>query len=120
MSEPEQAGDLKASTTLVDPSLPASGGGRSPEPGASGKKLQIQRKKPRPKRFLGVPPPLTFDLDALPDSTRLSETETAAGVRRSKSCLENWRKNPDHPLKWRLVGGRVLYELSSIRAFLNS
>jgi hypothetical protein len=61
---------------------------------------------------------LTFDLDALPDSTRLSETETAAAVRRAKSTLEIWRKQADHPLKWRRVGGRILYELCSIRAFL--
>jgi hypothetical protein len=80
--------------------------------------LNIQRKKPRPKRFRGMPPPLMFDLDALPASTLLTETETAAALRRSKSVLEVWRKQqPDHPLRWRRVGGRVLYELPSIRAF---
>jgi hypothetical protein len=80
--------------------------------------LKIQRKEPRPKRFRGTPPPLTFDLDALPDSTLLNESETAAACRRAKSTLEVWRKQADHPLKWRRVGGRVLYELSFIRAFL--
>jgi hypothetical protein len=78
---------------------------------------RIVRKKPR-KRFRGIPPPLTFDLDALPGSTRLNDTETAAAVRRAKFTLAVWRKQPDHPLRWRRVGGRVLYELSSIRAFL--
>lgn len=78
---------------------------------------KIFRKKPR-KRFRGTPPPLTFDLDALPDSAFLSESETAAAVRRAKSTLEVWRKQSDHPLKWRRVGGRVLYELASIRIFL--
>jgi hypothetical protein len=78
---------------------------------------RIVRKKPR-KRFRGIPPPLTFDLDALPANTLLSETETAAACRRAKSTLEVWRKQNDRPLRWRLVGGRVLYEVSSIRAFL--
>ena len=78
---------------------------------------RIIRKKPR-KRFRGTPPPLTFDLDALPASTLLSETEAAAACRRAKSTLEVWRKQTDHPLRWRRVGGRVLYELSYIRDFL--
>jgi hypothetical protein len=78
---------------------------------------KILRKKPR-KRFRGTPPPLTFDLDALPDSTLLNESETAAACRRAKSTLEVWRKQADHPLRWRRVGGRPLYELSSIRTFL--
>ena len=78
---------------------------------------RIVRKKPR-KRFRGTPPPLTFDLEALPDSTLLNESETAAACRRAKSTLEVWRKQADHSLRWRRVGGRVLYELSSIRAFL--
>lgn len=77
----------------------------------------IVRKKPR-QRFRGVPPPLSFDLDVLPSSALLSDTETAAALRRSKSALENWRKQKDHPLRWRRISGRVLYELSSIRAFL--
>jgi hypothetical protein len=78
---------------------------------------KIVRKKPR-KRFRGTPPPLPWGLDALPDGTLLSETETAAACRRAKSTLEVWRKDPDHPLKWRRVGGRILYEVPSIRAFL--
>ena len=78
---------------------------------------KIVRKKPR-ERFRGTPPPLTFDLDALPAATLLSVPETAAACRRAQSTLEVWRKQRDHPLQWRRVAGRVLYELSSIRAFL--
>jgi hypothetical protein len=78
---------------------------------------KILRKKPR-KRFRGVPPPLTFDLNALPDTGLLTETESAAACRRAKSTLEVWRKQKDHPLRWRRVAGRVLYEVSSIHAFL--
>src|SRR5262245_17829400 len=78
----------------------------------------FQRSKKQRQRFRGTPPPLTFDLDALPDSTLLNESETAAACRRAKSTLEVWRKQADHPLRWRRVSGRLLYELSSIRAFL--
>jgi hypothetical protein len=78
---------------------------------------RVLRKKPR-KRFRGTPPPLTFDVEALPDSTFLTETEAAAALRRSKACLESWRKHADHPLQWRRVNGRVLYKITSIRALL--
>jgi hypothetical protein len=78
---------------------------------------KIFRKKPR-RRFRGTPPPLTFDIEALPDSTFLTETESAAALRRSKACLEGWRKHADHPLQWRRVNGRVLYKVTSIRALL--
>jgi hypothetical protein len=83
----------------------------------SRKPLQkIARKKPR--RFRGVPPPLTFDIDALPDSTLITDPEVCAIIRRSSPSLQNWRKFPDHPLQWRRVGGRILYELGSVREFL--
>jgi hypothetical protein len=86
--------------------------------GHSRRPLQSIFRKKKRKRFRGTPPPLTYDLDALPANTLLTETETAAACRRAKSTLEVWRKQPDHPLRWRRVGGRVLYELSSIRTFL--
>jgi hypothetical protein len=76
----------------------------------------IDRKTPR--RFRGVPPPLPFDIDALPDSTLLTSNETGAFARVSTSALDSWRRFPDHPLRWRLVGGRILYELGSLREFL--
>jgi hypothetical protein len=78
---------------------------------------KVVRKTPR-VRFRGVPAPLSFDIEALPDSTFLTETETAAALRRSKACLESWRKHADHPLQWRRVNGRVLYKITSIRALL--
>jgi hypothetical protein len=80
--------------------------------------LNFVRKKPRPKRFRGIPPLPTFDIDKLPPSTRLTEAETAAVLRRSKSCLEGWRKQPDHPLEWDRVAGRILYRLPSVQALL--
>ena len=86
--------------------------------GRSYSRLQkIFRKKPR-KRFRGIPPPLIFDLDVLPDSTLLTETEVAAALRRAKSTLENWRKQPDHPLRWRRVAGRIVYELPPVRVLM--
>jgi hypothetical protein len=90
---------------------------RPPTPKPRGK-LKIKRKKPRPKRFRGVPPLPDFDIDTLPPSTRLNETEVASVLRRSKACLENWRRQPDHPLKWSRVAGRILYDLPPIRALL--
>jgi hypothetical protein len=83
--------------------------------GRSRTPLKIVRKKPR-RRFRGVPPFLTVDIDKLPDSTLLTETEAAAILRRSKSALEGWRKDPDHPLKWQRVLGRVTYGLGVVRA----
>jgi hypothetical protein len=76
---------------------------------------KIVRKEPR-RRFRGVPPHLNIDIDKLPDSTLLTETEAAAILRRSKSALENWRKDPNHPLRWQYVLGRVTYGLGSVRA----
>jgi hypothetical protein len=85
---------------------------------ASRKALPVRKYPPSPNRFRGIPPPPTFDVNALSNGTLLTETETAGIVRRSKACLSNWRKYSDHPLRWRKVAGRVLYELSSIREFL--
>lgn len=118
MSTARQAGDLEASAALAVPSLPAGLEAPSPAPDTPGKKLEIRRKTAK-NRFRGTPPPATFDLDGLPDSAFLTETETAAVLRRSKACLENWRKNPDHALKWRRVGSHLLYEVRTVRAFLN-
>jgi hypothetical protein len=85
---------------------------------ASGRpRLDFAHKKNHPSR-LGVPPPLTFDLDALPGSTLLTNKETAAAIRASRAALKLWRKRPDHPLRWRRTRGRYFYELSSIREFL--
>jgi hypothetical protein len=51
---------------------------------------QIHRKKPR-AHHRGIPPPLSFDLDALSDNTPLNRRETA-GVR----WLKPWERSfPD-------------------------
>jgi hypothetical protein len=84
----------------------------------SGKGKKSKSGKPAKPRFRGRPPPLAFDIDTLPASTLLTAYETAAAVRRPLPTLEAWRLNPNHPLRWRKVAGRPLYELSSIREFL--
>jgi hypothetical protein len=77
---------------------------------------RIVPKKPR-KRFRGTPPLPVFDFDALADGTHLTQFETAAVLRRSVSCLENWRKDPKHLLQWQYVAGRVTYTARAIRKF---
>jgi hypothetical protein len=68
-------------------------------------------------RDRGVPPPPTFDFDALADGTQLTERESAAVLRRSLSCLQNWRQDPEHPLKWQRVAGRIAYTARAIRKY---
>jgi hypothetical protein len=90
--------------------------GRRPRP-LSTDLSKLVRKKPR-KRFRSVPPPFPFDIDTLPNSTRVTSIEAAAIIRRPVTALETWRRIPNHPLRWRRVGGRILYDLGSIREFL--
>jgi hypothetical protein len=67
----------------------------------------------------GLPPPAEFDIATLPGSALLNERETAAVLRISRSTLEGWRKQIDHPLKWiALPNGFVRYYVSALRAFL--
>jgi hypothetical protein len=75
----------------------------------------VENPKPRPSR--ATPPVPSFDFDALADGTHLAQRETAAVLRRSVSCLENWRKDPTHSLKWQRVAGRVTYTVRAIRKF---
>jgi hypothetical protein len=91
---------------------------RRPKPRPSAANAEIPRRKKPRDQFRGTPPPLTYDIDALPASTFLNETETAAAIRRNKSTLEYWRTQPNHPLRWRRIAGRILYELPAIREFL--
>jgi hypothetical protein len=77
----------------------------------------LERVVKHKKRDRGVPPPPSFDFDALADGTHLTQRETAAVIRRSVSCLENWRGDPEHPLKWQYVAGRVTYTARAIRKF---
>jgi hypothetical protein len=66
-----------------------------------------------------VPPLPDFDIDKLAPGTLLTATEVAAMLRRSLACLENWRLlHPEHPLRWRRLAGRVVYEVRAVRAFL--
>jgi hypothetical protein len=81
------------------------------------KERRKKQREERQKRDRGVPPPPTFDFDALADGTHLTQRETAAVLRRSVSCLENWRKDPEHPLQWRYVAGRADYTVRAIREF---
>jgi hypothetical protein len=83
-------------------------------PGCS--KMQGATKRPRKNR--GVPPPATFDIDTLPSSSNLTPLETAAVIRRTPGALEQWRRDPNHPLKWRYVDGRPLYRVDAVREYL--
>jgi hypothetical protein len=93
---------------------------RTASRGRTGKRVRqilkdVENPKKRPSR--GMPPPPTFDFDALADGTHLNQRETAAVLRRSVSCLENWREDPTHLLKWQYVAGRVTYTVRAIRKF---
>ena len=59
----------------------------------------------RHRKNRGVPPPATFSIDTLPGSSNLTALEVAAIIRRTPGALEQWRRDPNHPLKWRYVVG---------------
>jgi hypothetical protein len=68
-----------------------------------------------------VPPPLEFDIHALPDSTLITSRDVAAHGRWAVATVEKWRQQPDHPLKWlTLPGGHVRTTLANFKAFLAS
>lgn len=69
-------------------------------------------------RKTGTPPPVTFDLDALPASSWLTTEETAAVLRKAIITVALWRRNPAHPLRWRRVDGRPLYQVGWVRAYI--
>ena len=66
----------------------------------------------------GMPPPAPFDIDTLPGSSNLTALEAAAVIRRTPGALEQWRRDPNHPLKWRYVDGRPLYRVDAVREYL--
>ncbi|MET4320760.1 hypothetical protein ABIC02_004527 [Bradyrhizobium sp. RT5a] len=72
----------------------------------------------RPRKNRGMPPPATFDFDTLPNSSNLTALEAAAVIRRTPGALEQWRRDPNHPLKWRYVDGRPLYRVDAVRDYL--
>ena len=85
----------------------------------------ITNKPVEPKRdrhgFRGVPPPVTFDFDALADGALLSETDVAAILRMSTNTVASWRQRPDHPLRFLVLpNGLVRYTAGHIREFLAS
>ena len=63
----------------------------------------------RHRKNRGMPPPAAFDIDTLPGSSNLTALETAAVI---------WRRDPNHPLKWRYVDGRPLYRVDAVRDYL--
>ena len=72
----------------------------------------------RRRKNRGIPPPATFDIDTLPGSSNLTALESAAVIRRTPGALEQWRRDPNHPLKWRYVDGRPLYRVDAVRGYL--
>ncbi len=72
----------------------------------------------RRRKNRGMPPPATFDIDTLPSSSNLTALEAAAVIRRTPGALEQWRRDPNHPLKWRYVDGRPLYRVDAVRDYL--
>src|SRR5215468_6300866 len=79
---------------------------------------KVQRATKRGRKNRGVPPPATFDIDTLPGSSNLTVLEAAAIIRRTPGALEQWRRDPNHPLKWRYVDGRPLYRADAVHDYL--
>ena len=72
----------------------------------------------RIRKNRSMPPPAKFDIDTLPGGSNLTALEAAAVVRRTPGALEQWRRDPNHPLKWRNVDGRPLYRVDAVRDYL--
>ncbi|WP_084804608.1 hypothetical protein [Bradyrhizobium sp. NAS80.1] len=85
--------------------------------GTPGSRKMLSTTKRRRKNR-GMPPPATFDIDTLPGSSNLTALEAAAVIRRTPGALEQWRRDPNHPLKWRYVDGRPLYRVDAVRDYL--
>jgi hypothetical protein len=79
---------------------------------------QMPRTTKHRRKNRGMPPPATFDIDTLPSSSNLTALEAAAVIRRTPGALEQWRRDPNHPLKWRYVDGRPLYRVDAVREYL--
>jgi hypothetical protein len=78
----------------------------------------MPRATKRHRKNRGMPPPASFDIDTLPGSSNLTALEAAAVIRRTPGALEQWRRDPNHPLKWRYVEGRPLYRVDAVRDYL--
>jgi hypothetical protein len=79
---------------------------------------ELPRVAKRQRKNRGMPPPATFDIETLPGSSNLTALEAAAVIRRTPGALEQWRRSPNHPLKWRYVDGRPLYRVDAVRDYL--
>ena len=79
---------------------------------------KMPRATKRHRKNRGMPPPATFDIDTLPGSSNLTALEAAAVIRRTPGALEQWRRKPNHTLKWRYVDGRPLYRVDAVRDYL--
>jgi hypothetical protein len=81
--------------------------------------VSTAHKRDRHGTSRGLPPPAQFDLDLLPDSTLLTECETAAAGRFSRNTLQAWRRLPKHALRWTVVGaGYIRYRAGDLKRFL--
>lgn len=78
----------------------------------------MSRDMKRRRKNRGMPPPATFDIDTLPGSSNLTALEVAAVIRRTPGALDQWRRGPNHPLKWRYVDRRPLYRVDAVRDYL--
>ncbi|WP_334380328.1 hypothetical protein [Bradyrhizobium sp. AZCC 1577] len=97
-------------------------GGKDEKPrietfGSPGSRKMLPPTK-RHRKNRGMPPPAAFDIDTLPGSSNLTALETAAVIRRTPGALEQWRRDPNHPLQWRYVDGRPLYRVDAVRDYL--
>ena len=81
------------------------------------KRTTASNTPPRIRKF-GVPPPVTFDFDVLPETSWLTTAEVAGILRCSIETPPMWRKNKDHPLRWERVNGKPLYRVRDLRAFI--
>ncbi|MDE5446277.1 hypothetical protein FXV83_26305 [Bradyrhizobium hipponense] len=78
---------------------------------------KIPRATKRRRKNRGMPPPATLDINTLPGSSNLTALEAAAVIRRTPGALEQWRRDPNHALKWRYVDGRPLYPVDAVREY---
>jgi hypothetical protein len=91
---------------------------RTPLLGSTPPKLHQHQKRDR-HGFRGTPPPVSFSLRDLPDDAQLTEYEVAAIGRWSTNTVAAWRRQPDHPLTWRLVAGRhVRYRVGDLKSYM--
>src|SRR5262245_22895684 len=72
------------------------------------------------RRDRSIPPPVSFDVSALPGDALLTAREVASWLRLAVVTLESWRlRRPGHGPKWIIIaGGRVRYSAASVRDWM--